>query len=127
MILSKIHHIAIIVSNYETAKDLYVNKLNFPIIRENYRPERNDWKLDLRVNEYTELEIFAEPDPPKRVNRPEACGLRHLAFCVESVEQTVKELAEVGIDCEPIRVDAYTGKKMTFFQDPDGLPLELHE
>ena len=127
MILSKIHHIAIIVSNYETAKDFYVNKLNFPIIRENYRPERNDWKLDLRVNEYTEMEIFAEPDPPKRVNRPEACGLRHLAFCVESVEQTVKELAEVGIDCEPIRVDAYTGKKMTFFQDPDGLPLELHE
>ena len=127
MILSKIHHIAIIVSNYETAKDFYVNKLNFPIIRENYRPERNDWKLDLRVNEYTELEIFAEPDPPKRVNRPEACGLRHLAFCVESVEQTVKELAEVGIDCEPIRVDAYTGKKMTFFQDPDGLPLELPE
>ena len=127
MILSKIHHIAIIVSNYETAKDFYVNKLTFPIIRENYRPERNDWKLDLRVNEYTELEIFAEPDPPKRVNRPEACGLRHLAFCVESVEQTVKELAEVGIDCEPIRVDAYTGKKMTFFQDPDGLPLELHE
>ena len=127
MILSKIHHIAIIVSNYETAKDFYVNKLNFPIIRENYRPERNDWKLDLRVNEYTELEIFAEPDPPKRVNRPEACGLRHLAVCVESVEQTVKELAEVGIDCEPIRVDAYTGKKMTFFQDPDGLPLELHE
>ena len=127
MILSKIHHIASIVSNYETAKDFYVNKLNFPIIRENYRPERNDWKLDLRVNEYTELEIFAEPDPPKRVNRPEACGLRHLAFCVESVEQTVKELAEVGIDCEPIRVDAYTGKKMTFFQDPDGLPLDLHE
>jgi len=127
MTLSKIHHIAIIVSNYETAKDFYVNKLNFPIIRENYRPERNDWKLDLRVNEYTELEIFAEPDPPKRVNRPEACGLRHLAFCVESVEQTVKELAEVGIECEPIRVDAYTGKKMIFFQDPDGLPLELHE
>ena len=127
MTLSKIHHIAIIVSNYETAKDFYVNKLNFPIIRENYRPERNDWKLDLRVNEYTDLEIFAEPDPPKRVNRPEACGLRHLAFCVESVEQTVKELAEVGIDCEPIRVDAYTGKIMTFFQDPDGLPLELHE
>ena len=127
MTLSTIHHIAIIVSNYETAKDFYVNKLNFPIIRENYRPERNDWKLDLRVNEYTELEIFAEPDPPKRVNRPEACGLRHLAFCVESVEQTVKELAEVGIECEPIRTDTYTGKKMTFFQDPDGLPLELHE
>lgn len=103
------------------------SSVTFCAKRDNYRPERNDWKLDLRVNEYTELEIFAEPDPPKRVNRPEACGLRHLAFCVESVEQTVKELAEVGIDCEPIRVDAYTGKKMTFFQDPDGLPLELHE
>ena len=90
-------------------------------------PERKDWKLDLRVNELTELEIFAEENPPKRVNRPEACGLRHLAFCVDNVEQTVKELTEVGIECEPIRVDDYTGKKMTFFHDPDGLPLELHE
>ena len=127
MNLSKIHHIAIIVSDYEAAKDFYVNKLGFSVIRENYRPERKDWKLDLRVNEYTELEIFAEENPPKRVNRPETCGLRHLAFCVESVEQTVKELAEVGIECEPIRVDDYTGEKMTFFHDPDGLPLELHE
>ena len=127
MNLSKIHHIAIIVSDYEAAKNFYVNKLGFSVIRENYRPERKDWKLDLRVNEYTELEIFAEENPPKRVNRPEACGLRHLAFCVESVEQTVNELAEVGIECEPIRVDDYTGKKMTFFHDPNGLPLELHE
>ena len=127
MNLSKIHHIAIIVSNYEAAKDFYVNKLGFSVIRENYRPERKDWKLDLRVNELTELEIFAEENPPKRVNRPEACGLRHLAFCVDNVEQTVKELTEVGIECEPIRVDDYTGKKMTFFHDPDGLPLELHE
>ena len=117
----------IIVSDYEAAKNFYVNKLGFSVIRENYRPERKDWKLDLRVNEYTELEIFAEENPPKRVNRPEACGLRHLAFCVESVEQTVRELAEVGIECEPVRVDDYTGKKMTFFHDPDGLPLELHE
>ena len=109
MNLSKIHHIAIIVSDYEAAKDFYVNKLG------------------LRVNEHTELEIFAEENPPKRVDRPEACGLRHLAFCVDSVEQTVNELAEVGIECEPIRVDDYTGKKMTFFHDPDGLPLELHE
>ena len=75
------------------------------------------------TNEHTELEIFAEENPPKRVNRPEACGLRHLAFCVESVEQTVKELAEGGIEC----VDDYTDKKMTFFHDPDGLALELHE
>ncbi|MGO5544292.1 SMU1112c/YaeR family gloxylase I-like metalloprotein [Blautia sp. HCP3S3_H10_1] len=127
MNLSKIHHIAIIVSDYEISKDFYVNKLGFSVIRENYRPERKDWKLDLRVNEYTELEIFAEPTPPRRVNRPEACGLRHLDFGVESVEQTVQELAAVGILCEPIRTDDYTGKKMTFFQDPDGLPLELHE
>ena len=117
----------IIVSDYESAKDFYVNKLGFSVIRENYRPERKDWKLDLRVNEHTELEIFAEENPPKRVNRPEACGMRHLAFCVDSVEQTVRELAEVGIECESIRVDDYTGKKMTFFHDPDGLPLELHE
>lgn len=79
------------------------------------------------TNEHTELEIFAEENPPKRVNRPEACGLRHLAFYVDSVEQTVRELAEVGIECEPIRVDDYTDKKMTFFHDPDGLALELHE
>ena len=97
MNLSKIHHIAIIVSDYEVAKDFYVNKLGFSVIRENYRPERKDWKLDLRVNEHTELEIFAEENPPKRANRPEACGLRHLAFCVESVEQTVNELAEVSV------------------------------
>ena len=104
-----------------------MNKLGFSVIRENYRPERKDWKMDLRVNEHTELEIFAEENPPKRVNRPEACGLRHLAFCVDSVEQTVNELAEIGIECELIRIDDYTGKKMTFFHDPDGLPLELHE
>ena len=127
MNLSKIHHIAIIVSNYETAKNFYVNKLGFSVIRENYRPERKDWKLDLYVNECMELEIFVEENPPKRVNRPEACGLRHLAFYVENIEQRVKELAEAGIVCEPIRVDDYTGKKMTFFHDPDGLPLELHE
>ena len=127
MNLSSIHHIAIIVSDYKAAKEFYVEKLGFAVIRENYRPERRDWKLDLRVNEHTELEIFAEENPPKRVNRPEACGLRHLAFYVESVDETVKELADLGIQCEPIRTDDYTGKKMTFFFDPDGLPLELHE
>ncbi len=127
MELSRIHHIAIITSDYDKTIDFYVNKLGFNIIRENYRLERKDWKLDLRVNEFTELEIFVESNPPKRVNRPEACGLRHLAFCVDSVEQTVSELEKVGINCEPIRLDDYTGKKMTFFHDPDGLPLEIHE
>ena len=127
MHLSSIHHIAIIVSDYAAAKDFYVNKLGFQVIRENYRPERRDWKLDLRISDTVELEIFVEENPPKRVNHPEACGLRHLAFHVDDVEAVVGELAELGISCEPVRTDTYTGKKMTFFFDPDGLPLELHE
>lgn len=127
MKLNSVHHIAIIVSDIEEAREFYIKKLGFEAIRENYRKERDDWKLDLRVDEHTELEIFAEKNPPKRVNRPEACGLRHLAFRVESVEETVKELDEIGIECEPIRTDTYTGEKMTFFFDPDGLPLEIHE
>lgn len=127
MKLNSVHHIAIIVSDIEKAREFYIKKLGFEAIRENYRKERDDWKLDLRVDEHTELEIFAEKNPPKRVNRPEACGLRHLAFRVESVEETVKELGEIGIECEPIRTDTYTGEKMTFFFDPDGLPLEIHE
>ena len=127
MKLNSVHHIAIIVSEIEKAREFYIKKLGFEAIRENYRKERDDWKLDLRVDEHTELEIFAEKNPPKRVNRPEACGLRHLAFRVGSVEETVKELDEIGIECEPIRTDTYTGEKMTFFFDPDGLPLEIHE
>lgn len=127
MKLNSVHHIAIIVSDIEKAREFYIKKLGFEAIRENYRKERDDWKLDLRVDEHTELEIFADKNPPKRVNRPEACGLRHLAFRVESVEETVKELDEIGIECEPIRTDTYTGEKMTFFFDPDGLPLEIHE
>lgn len=127
MKLSSIHHIAIIISDIEKAREFYVQKLGFEVIRENYRAERGDWKLDLRVDEHTELEIFAEKNSPKRVNRPEACGLRHLAFRVESVEETVKELKSLGIECEPVRFDTYTKDKMTFFQDPDGLPIEIHE
>ena len=127
MNLSRIHHIAIIVSDYEASKDFYVNKLGFEIIRENYRPERNDWKLDLKVNETTELEIFGVKNPPARVTRPEAAGLRHLAFFTDNIEETVAELKEKGIVTEPIRVDEFSGKKFTFFADPDGLPIELHE
>ena len=127
MNLSQIHHIAIIVSDYEASKDFYVNKLGFQIIRENYRPERNDWKLDLRVNEATELEIFGVKNPPARVTRPEAAGLRHLAFFTDNIEETVAELKEKGVVTEPIRVDEFSGKKFTFFADPDGLPIELHE
>ena len=126
MVLDKIHHIAIITSNYETAKDFYVRKLGFQIIRDNYRKNRNDYKLDLKLGDI-ELEIFCELNPPERVSNPEACGLRHLAFAVSNIKETVKELNQLGIDCEPIRVDEFTGKPMTFFRDPDGLPLELHE
>lgn len=103
-----------------------IRRKKMEIIRENYREDRDDWKLDLKCGTI-ELEIFGEPNPPARISGPEACGLRHLAFYVPSVEQTVKELATMGIECEPIRTDTYTGKHMTFFKDPDGLPLELHE
>ena len=127
MNLSAIHHIAIIVSDYPRSKDFYVNKLGFSVIRENYRPDKGDWKLDLRINDDTELEIFGVANPPARVTRPEAAGLRHLAFRVENIEKTAAELEALGIPVEPIRVDAYSGRKLTFFADPDGLPLELHE
>lgn len=126
MNISAIHHVAIIVSDFDMAKDFYINKLGFSVIRENYRVSRDDWKLDLECGDM-ELELFVEKNPPQRVSRPEACGLRHLAFRVESVEETVRELESLGISCEPVRTDDYTGKKMTFFRDPDGLPLELHE
>lgn len=126
MQLNRIHHVAIIVSQYERAREFYVEKLGFEILRENYRPDKGDYKLDLRLGD-CELEIFGVTDPPQRVTNPEACGLRHLAFRVEDVEETVKELNALGIETEPIRVDPFTGGRMTFFRDPDGLPLELHE
>lgn len=113
MNLNMIHHVAIIVSDYEKSKDFYVNLLGFKIIRENYRPERNDYKLDLKLGE-CELEIFGIENSPKRVTKPEACGLRHLAFKVDSVEHTVNELNRKGIITESIRFDQYTNKKMTF-------------
>lgn len=130
MKLNAIHHVAIIVSDIQAAREFYVHKLGFEVIRDNYREQRKDWKLDLKVGEgpdAAELEIFAEINPPERVNRPEACGLRHLAFHVENIESAVAELKQRGIQCEPIRYDEYTRKRMTFFFDPDGLPLELHE
>ena len=127
MKLSMIHHIAIIVSDYAVSRDFYVNKLGFSVIRENYREDKRDWKLDLQINPTTELEIFAPENPPKRLSYPEACGLRHLAFAIDNIEDAVRELQSKGIECEPIRTDSFTGRKMTFFADPDGLPLELHE
>lgn len=127
MQLTAIHHVAIIVSDYAASRDFYVNKLGFSVVRENWRPRKQDWKLDLRVNETTELEIFAPKNPPERPSHPEACGLRHLAFGVDNIEQVVAELEGMGIACEPIRFDEFTHRKMTFFRDPDNLPLELHE
>ena len=127
MNFSAIHHVAIIVSDYEASREFYVEGLGFEVVRENWRPEKRDWKLDLRVNPTTELEIFAPENPPARPSYPEACGLRHLAFRVSDIEAAVAELAERGIECEPIRTDDFTGERMTFFSDPDGLPLELHE
>lgn len=126
MKLKQMHHVAIIVSDYEKSKDFYVNQLGFEVVRENYRPKRGDWKLDLKFGD-AELEIFSNPNAPKRVSRPEACGLRHLAFAVENIEEAISWLNEKGIETEPVRVDEFTNKKMTFFFDPDGLPLELHE
>ena len=126
MQLKTVHHIAIIASNYERSKEFYVNQLGFTIIRENYREDKQDYKLDLKLDN-CEIELFGIANSPKRPNFPEACGLRHVAFYVDSVEETVKELQKKGIETEPIRIDTYTNKKYTFFQDPDGLPLELHE
>lgn len=126
MNLKKVHHIAIIGSDYEKSKHFYVDLLGFSIIRENYRPERDDYKIDLQLDEI-ELELFIIKNCPKRPSYPEACGLRHLAFAVDSVDDTVRELNKMGIITEPIRLDTYTGKKMTFFHDPDNLPLEIHE
>lgn len=125
MKLDTIHHIAIIVSDYEKSKNFYVEILGFEVIRENYREERKDYKIDLRQGN-VELELFIIPGRPKRPSYPEANGLRHLAFKVEDVEKTAKELQALGVETEPIRTDEFTGEKMTFFFDPDGQPLELH-
>ena len=127
MTLNTIHHIAIISSNKDAALHFYHELLGLPIIRENYRSERDDWKIDHAINETTELELFVMKNHPARVSNPEAYGLRHLAFQVSSVSDTVVELESKGIACEPIRRDTYTDKPMTFFRDPDGLPIEIHE
>ncbi len=127
MKLTSIHHIAIICSDKKSALEFYHQKLGFPIIRENYRPDRDDWKIDLKINEETELELFIMRNKPNRVTNPEAYGLRHLAFYVPSVPDSVGELEKLGIPCEPVRTDEFTGRSMTFFRDPDGLPIEIHE
>lgn len=125
--ISAVHHIAIICADYERSKAFYTKVLGLQIVREVYREERGSWKLDLALNGHYIIELFSFPDPPPRPSRPEAQGLRHLAFTVQDIAQTVSDLQQHGVFTEPIRVDPYTGKRFTFFTDPDGLPLELYE
>jgi len=122
-----IHHVAIICSDYERSKKFYVEVLGLGIIQETFRAARNSYKLDLRINENTQIELFSFPNPPQRPSTPEACGLRHLSFAVESIEETVAYLQSHDVEVENIRIDEMTGKKFTFFKDPDDLPLEIYE
>ena len=126
MFLTKQHHIAIISSDFAKAKDFYIDKLGFELYREVYRPEAKDYLRMLRKGD-TILELFIKPEAPARVNNPEALGLRHLAFQVEDIVPVVAWLNSMGIETEPIREDKCNGGRFTFFKDPDGLPLELHE
>ena len=124
--LRKQHHIAIISSSWEKAREFYVNKLGFELVREVWRPAQNDYLRMLSLGETT-LELFIRPDAPQRVNNPEAMGLRHLAFRVEDAVAAAAWLNARGIETEPIREDLVNGGRFTFFKDPDGLPLEIHE
>ena len=125
--INKIHHVAIVCANYEASKKFYTDVLKFSIVNETYRADRNSYKLDLKVSDRDTLELFSFPAPPPRPSQPEACGLRHLAFEVDNIEENVDYLLAMGIAVEAIRVDKITGKKFTFFKDPDDLPLEIYE
>lgn len=125
--LNKVHHTAIICSNYEVSKHFYTEILELEILKETYREARQSYKLDLKVNGVYQVELFSFPNPAARPSRPEACGLRHLAFEVEDIEEGIADLYKKGVVTEPIRIDEITGKRFTFFADPDGLPLELYE
>ena len=127
MQLKKIHHAAIICSDYEKSKHFYAELLGLKIIAENYRAERQSYKLDLALPDGSQLELFSFPSPPPRPSRPEACGLRHLAFEVTNIAEWKSKLETLGIAVEDIRIDEYTQRRFTFFKDPDGLPLELYE
>ena len=125
--LQGVHHVAIIASDYETSKTFYTKVLGLQILAETYREERASWKLDLEVPGGTQIELFSFPDPPLRATRPEACGLRHLAFSVDDLQEALSKLTKQGVDAEPVRIDSLTGARFTFFSDPDGLPIELYE
>ena len=121
------HHVAVICSDYERSKAFYTGVLGLEVVSEVYRAARDSYKLDLRLSDGTQIELFSFPDPPGRPSYPEACGLRHLAFAVADLAAAVAHLAEHGVAVEPVRLDEHTGKRFTFFADPDGLPLELYE
>ncbi len=123
----KIHHIAVICSDYEVSKKFYTEVLGLQILREVYRPERKSYKLDLGIGDEYVIELFSFPDPPPRPSQPESCGLRHLAFSVEEIAAKLSELTDKGLACEDIRTDEFTGKNFFFTQDPDGLPIEFYE
>jgi glyoxylase I family protein len=125
--LNRIHHIAIICSDYEKSKHFYSEVLGLKIVREVYREARQSYKLDLEVGDHYQIELFSFPNPPARPSRPEAAGLRHLAFEVDDIEAAIAHIESFGVEIEPIRVDEFTGKRFTFFADPDGLPVELYE
>lgn len=125
--LRQIHHIAIIASNYEVSKKFYCDVLGFELQSEVYREARDSWMANLAINGHYQIELFSFPSPPARTSRPEACGLRHLAFSVDDVDASVAALNAAGVVCEPVRIDEHSGKKFTFFSDPDDLPLELYE
>ena len=127
MAFNKVHHIAIICSDYQKSKHFYVEVLGLEILNEVYREERQSYKLDLALNGNYIIELFSFPNPPKRPSRPEALGLRHLAFEVDNVSIERQKLIEKGVNVEPIRTDEFTGRKFTFFADPDNLPIELYE
>lgn len=125
--IRKIHHIAVICSRYEISKKFYTHVLGFSIVQEHYRAERQSYKLDLSLNDQYTVELFSFPEPPPRLSKPEACGLRHLAFEVSDIGEAIKHLNKHNVSTEAIRTDEFTGKRFAFFQDPDGLPLELYE
>ncbi|HEY2622228.1 MAG TPA: VOC family protein [Dyella sp.] len=126
-LLPAIHHVALICADYARSKAFYSETLGFRVVREVYREARDSWKLDLEVSPGVSLELFSFPNPPPRPSRPEAQGLRHLAFAVPDIDAVVATLRNRGVTCEPIRVDEYTDRRFTFFADPDGLPIELYE
>jgi len=125
--INRVHHIAIICRDYQRSKIFYTQVLGFNIKQEVFRAERNSYKLDLEVNGLYQIELFSFPDPPARPSHPEAAGLRHLAFEVNNLEEAIIGILQHDVVTEPIRVDEYTGKRFTFFADPDGLPIEFYE